>query len=148
MNQARRRNFAIAVLIAVCRGVAIARRAHDLRVSRNVYQVLMRVMMAQGAIMRRDLDRKAANEFIGDDEMMPRFVLDGNGVFTIVRSLHTSHIPQPIQRRLKPVARARRWPAAITAGTGSWTLASYLQTFQAAVHWCEAVCRNSPCIEP
>ena len=78
----------------------------------------MRVMMAQGAIVRRNLDRKAADEFIRDDEMMPRFVLDGNGVFAIVRSLHSSHIAQPIQSRLKPVARVRRWPAAITASTG------------------------------
>ena len=85
MHQAGRRKVAIAILVAVRLGVALARRAEDLRVSRDEYQVLVRMMMALGAIVGFDLDGKAANEFIRNDELMPRFVLDGNGVFTIVR---------------------------------------------------------------
>ena len=44
----------------------------------------MRVMMAERAIMWRDLDRKRAHKKMLDDEMMPRLLLDGDDVLARV----------------------------------------------------------------
>jgi hypothetical protein len=40
------------------------------------------MMMAEGAIMRRDLNRKRAHEFVVDHQVMPGLLLDGNHLFT------------------------------------------------------------------
>ena len=42
------------------------------------------MMMAERAIMWRDLNRKRPHKFVLDDEMMPRLLLDGNDVLARV----------------------------------------------------------------
>ena len=89
MYQAGRRHLAIAIMIGVRFRFVVSRSADDIGIACHIHQILMRVMMAQSTIMGRDLDREGPHQLVRDDEMVARFLLDGDHVLAgILISVH------------------------------------------------------------
>lgn len=76
----RLQQLAFSIAITKSLRLLVTRGANDVSVARHVQQVVVRMAMAERAIVGRNLDCKRAHEFILDDEMMARLLLDGHDV--------------------------------------------------------------------
>src|SRR5208283_2366972 len=91
------------IAIAVSRRSAIARRADDFGISRDVHQVRLCMMMTQRALVRRDLDRKAAHELVCDHEVVPRLLLDRHDVVAGIGFLFHSGPARGAKKQVSPL---------------------------------------------
>ena len=87
----RLQQLALSIAIVELLRLLVARCADDVSIARHVEQVIVRVVMAQRAVMWRDLDRKRAHELVLDHEMMPRLLLDGDDVLARISLLVQSY---------------------------------------------------------
>lgn len=84
VHHSRLQQLALSIAIVELLRLLVARCADDVAIAHHVEQVVVRMMMAERAIMWRDLNRKRPHKFVLDDEMMPRLLLDGNDVLARV----------------------------------------------------------------
>src|ERR1022692_723886 len=78
MDQAGRRRLTLSVVIAKSLPLPVTWHAQDFGVTDNIDEIVMRVIVAKCAILRRNLYRKSAHKKMLDHEMMLRLLLDGN----------------------------------------------------------------------
>ena len=78
VHHSRLQQLALSIAIAQPLRLFVARCANDVSIARHVEQIIVRMMMAERAVVWRDFDRKRAHELVLDHEMMPRLLLDGN----------------------------------------------------------------------
>src|ERR1019366_6893536 len=80
MDQASRRSLTFSVVIVESLPLPVTWHTQDFAVTDNIDEIVLRVVVAQGAIVRRNLHRERAHEKMLDDEMMPRLLLNRNDV--------------------------------------------------------------------